>query len=518
LCYTLLTGSARTTEGFCMVDLNVKRRAAWKEKLRRLTSGRVRTWLTRAGASWMSLRARVAPHSDSFKTAERSRLAAHGFAVSVVAGAVLLRWMLGTSPDEPQFWLFYVAIVLSAAYGETAAALVATLLSVLLARVGSAVPLSTALLFGLEGLLIALVVLRMSRAIRDLRRSLATLCNSTRELKSAERQARRVDCALSRLEQASEDTALILLDQSGHVSDWRAGATRVYGIESSEMVGRSAATLFDEPGEADVSRLLSEARRASTRHTCRQLRAKGTTFAAEIEISPLGSGGLDGFTMIVRDLTHQQARAAADCSTAEAQAQLRAEVELAQQQLSTLQDLVDPTLNSLADLQIITALVDRLRTAINAEGIALIHLGRLPRHLCCASSGLQCQLLNHRPVVNVTDTARTWMIHNDPSGVAEVSAAVWPNEVSSLIAVPVVRAGSKQAVLEVVNRTGRRATEWEIALVQVVAARIAGFLEDESHTDSGANTWTASTSPSISHTGSPADLRLSLGEHISDQR
>jgi signal transduction protein with GAF and PtsI domain len=72
------------------------------------------------------------------------------------------------------------------------------------------------------------------------------------------------------------------------------------------------------------------------------------------------------------------------------------------------------------------------------------------------------------------------MIHNDPSAAAEVSAAVWPDDVSSLIAVPLVRAGSTTAVLEVVNRTGRRATEWEIALVQVVAARMAGFLEDES--------------------------------------
>jgi len=68
------------------------------------------------------------------------------------------------------------------------------------------------------------------------------------------------------------------------------------------------------------------------------------------------------------------------------------------------------------------------------------------------------------------------MIHNDSAAVAEVSAAVWPDEVSSLIAVPLVRAGSTTAVLEVANRTGRRATEWEIALVQVVAARMAGFL------------------------------------------
>jgi hypothetical protein len=185
----------------------------------------------------MSLRGRVARHLDSIETDERRRVAAHGFAVAVVAAAALLRWMLRTSTDEPQFWLFHVAIALSAAYGGTAAALVATLLSVLLARVESAVPLSTALLFGLEGVLIAVVVLRMTKA--------------TRELKSAERQTRRIDCALSRLNQASEETVLILLDQTGHVSDWRAGATRLYGIESCEIVGKSARTMFDDLGEAD---------------------------------------------------------------------------------------------------------------------------------------------------------------------------------------------------------------------------------------------------------------------------
>ena len=483
--------------------------------MRRLTSGQARTWLARAGESWISLRGRVARHLD-IETDERRRLAAHGFAVSVVAGAALLRWTLRTSTDEPQFWLFHVAIALSAAYTGTAAALVATLLSVLLARVGSAVPLSTALLFGLEGLLIAFVVLRMAKAIQGLRLSLATLDSSTRELKSAEREASRMNHALGRLEQASGETVLILLDQTGHISDWRTGAARLYRIESREMLGRGAATIFDDPGQADFSRLLSEARRATTRHTCRQLRADGTTFAAEIEISPLVSGGLDGFTMIVRDLTDQHARAAADWSTAEAHVQLRDEVELAQRQLSTLQDLTDPTLNSLGDVQFVSELLDRLRTAIKAEGIALIHFGRVPRHLFCAGSGLQCQRGNHRPVVDVkTDTARTLMIHNDPSGVAEVSAVVWPDDVSSLIAVPLVRAGSKQAVMEVVNRTGRRATEWDIALAQVVAARIAGFLEDESYTDSGASGWTASDSPSVSRTGSGVGLRLSLGERVS---
>jgi signal transduction protein with GAF and PtsI domain len=102
--------------------------------------------------------------------------------------------------------------------------------------------------------------------------------------------------------------------------------------------------------------------------------------------------------------------------------------------------------------------------------------------------------------------------------VAEVSAAVWPDDVSSLIAVPLVRAGSTTAVLEVVNRTGRRATEWDIGLVQIVAARMAGFLEHDSHVDAAAGTWTPATTSSGSWSVSKTDLRLTFDERVSDDR
>jgi hypothetical protein len=55
-----------------------------------------------------------------------------------------------------------------------------------------------------------------------------------------------------------------------------------------------------------------------------------------------------------------------------------------------------------------------------------------------------------------------------------------------MMAMPVVRAGSPHAMMEVVYRTGRRATEWEIALGQVAAARIAGILQDDQFAGSGA--------------------------------
>ena len=110
------------------------------------------------------------------------------------------------------------------------------------------------------------------------------------------------------------------------------------------------------------------------------------------------------------------------------------------------------------------------------------------------------------------------MIHNDPAAVAEVSAAVWPDDVSSLIAVPLVRAGSTSAVLEVVNRTVRHATEWEIALVQVVAARMAGFLEDDSYLNAGAAAAIATGASSGSSSLSGSDQRLALDARVSDGR
>ena len=458
--------------------------------MRRLKLGRVRTWLAPAGKLWTALNGRVGSYFDSTASDQHRRLTAQAFAASVVAGAFLLHWTLGRTAGEPQFWLFHLAIVLTAASAGAAATLVATLLSVLLVRLSSAVPMSTAVLFGVEGLLIGLVVLRMTKVIQDLSRSLGVLKGSVRELESAERQGTRVDHALSRLDQASEDTAVILLDQAGYVRDWRTGATRLYGFESREMASTGAAALFDECGRMDFPRLLAEAREAATSRRCRQVRVDGTMFEAEIEVSPLSPHGRDGFTMIVRDLTHQQARAAADWSMAETHAQLRGEAELAQRQLLTLQELTDPALNLLGAVQVVSELLDRLRSAIHAEGIALIDV---------AGAAV------------TPDRARTVMIHNDPAAVAEMSAAVWPDDMSSLIAVPVVRAGSTVAVMEVVNRTGRRATEWEIAVVQVVAARIAGFLEGEAYVDAAARAWTTTGSSSGSRFLSGSDSATHAG-------
>jgi hypothetical protein len=192
--------------------------------------------------------------------------------------------------------------------------------------------------------------------------------------------------------------------------------------------------------------------------------------------------------MIVRDLTHQQAWAAFAAVADETQAQLRQEAEVAHRQLETLQYLTDPSLNALEPEALVKTLLSRLQAAIDAEGIALVHTGRFRRRVFCADNGLQCLRGSQRPLAELRneDPDRALIVHNDPASVLQLSAVQWPEGVSSLIAVPVMSAGARQAVIEVVSSRRRYSTEWEIALVQVVAARLAGVTRDEPFADAGA--------------------------------
>jgi GAF domain-containing protein len=167
--------------------------------------------------------------------------------------------------------------------------------------------------------------------------------------------------------------------------------------------------------------------------------------------------------VLVHDLSRRQASESAARLAEEKTNALRDEVDVTKRQLASLLTITDPDLDTLSVTDAATALLDRLRAEIGADGVAIVRAG---------ASG-------HRP-------GRTLLIHNDAARVREMSAVDWGSEVSSLIAVPVVRGGRSEAVIEVAYFRGRRSTEWEIALIQVVAARAVGLLQDTKYAQIGA--------------------------------
>ena len=405
---------------------------------------------------------------------EQQRLTAHAVGIGSVVAAVFLRWLFGVA-TEPQFWLFSAAIAVSAAVGGATPALVSALASLLAVRLTTDLPMTSGLLFAAEGLGVALIVAFLRTTVEQERRRMSAIEPWMRELKSTERQGRLVESAFGQLDEAA-DTVVVMLDGSGRISGWRAGATRLYGSAADDVIGTSPSPLFGDLSEDRFARLILDARQGEAGYRGRQRRADGSTFDAEVRIRPQSRGGFDGFVMVVRDLTEQQAYL-----------QLQQEADVANHQLWTLRHLTDPSLNSLTTGEFVATLLDRLRAAIDGEGVALVFMENFRRRVICAESGLQSERGVYRPPLDLrrADAGRTLMIHNDPAAVAESSAAGWPADVRSLMAMPVVRAGATQAMVEVAYRTGRRATEWEIALVQVAAARIAG-LQDDRYADSGA--------------------------------
>jgi GAF domain-containing protein len=175
--------------------------------------------------------------------------------------------------------------------------------------------------------------------------------------------------------------------------------------------------------------------------------------------------------------------AATKDASAAAHAQVSHEADLARMQLTTLQSVTDPDLNAFRTSESVTMLLDRLRAALDADGVAVCSVEGRTGRIFSSSDGVAPlgAVRRSQPEVRDFQTRRTTLVHNDAGRVADTSLCGWPADITSLIAVPVVHAGRLQLIVEVVNRHGRRSTEWELALIQVVAERAGGLLRQESY-------------------------------------
>jgi GAF domain-containing protein len=175
--------------------------------------------------------------------------------------------------------------------------------------------------------------------------------------------------------------------------------------------------------------------------------------------------------------------AATKDASAAAHAQVSHEADLARLQLTTLQSVTDPDLNGFRTSESVTMLLDRLRGALNADGVAVCSVEGRTGRIFSSSEGVAPLGAVRRSQPDVRDfhTRRTTLVHNDAGRVADMTLCGWPADITSLIAVPVVHGGRLQLIVEVANRQGRRSTEWELALIQVVAERAGGLLRQESY-------------------------------------
>ena len=113
------------------------------------------------------------------------------------------------------------------------------------------------------------------------------------------------------LVQSIVDYAIYMLDVDGYVTSWNAGAERIKGFQTSEIVGKHFSTFYTEEDRADglPQKVLEIARREGKfQGEGWRVRKDGSRFWASVVIDAIKNeaGELVGFAKITRDMTEQR--------------------------------------------------------------------------------------------------------------------------------------------------------------------------------------------------------------------
>src|SRR5262245_35716473 len=101
--------------------------------------------------------------------------------------------------------------------------------------------------------------------------------------------------------------AIFLLDVSGHVASWNAGAERLKGYRQDEILGQHFSVLYppDVPRDEIQAELAIALQEGQYRGEGWRVRKDGGQFWADVTITPVrdSRGDLRGFAKVTRDLT-----------------------------------------------------------------------------------------------------------------------------------------------------------------------------------------------------------------------
>ena len=113
------------------------------------------------------------------------------------------------------------------------------------------------------------------------------------------------------LVQSVTDYAIYMLDLSGRVTSWNAGARRFKGYEADEIIGEHFSRFYTPEERESIPRIALETARRKGRFEAEgwRVRKDGSRFWANVVIDPIldPKGELVGFAKVTRDLTERRA-------------------------------------------------------------------------------------------------------------------------------------------------------------------------------------------------------------------
>jgi PAS domain S-box-containing protein len=156
-------------------------------------------------------------------------------------------------------------------------------------------------------------------AIRSPEGDLVGFAKITRDLterKAAETKLRESEEQFRLLVQSVTDYAIYMLDASGHVASWNAGAQHIKGYAPEEIIGRHFSEFYTEADRAaglPRTGLETATRIGRWEHEGQRVRKNGGVFWAHVVIHAIRdeAGKLLGFAKVTRDITERREAEAA---------------------------------------------------------------------------------------------------------------------------------------------------------------------------------------------------------------
>jgi PAS domain S-box-containing protein len=419
---------------------------------------------------------------------EVERRRAYLLALVLVAVVFAAKHVSGLTNGNAQYTLYGAAIAVAALAGGIAPGLIAAIAAMLLAGADATAtsPTIGLILFAAEALSLAAIVGVASSRRRQGTERLTTAIAANDTLAAQAKRARIARHAFDHFQQVAVDAAVFVINAQGLIVEWPESAARMYGYTAEQVLGSNASSILGGSGRpAAVDELLTtEGEGELVRRRSVHRRADGTAVHVDFAIKGCGFQDPGHFTIAVQDLSARRETEAFREAAVRAQTALQQAADETRGQLETLESLTDPAFSVIAGSATAEELFERLRSAVRADGIALVQIGRNVTRVV-AAAGLRPVGVNAgAPAGNAPLDRRLALVHNDPARVAQVSAVVWPGTVSSLIVVPVCQAAPVAFRMEVVNEGRASASEWDLALTRVVADRLASAMLLRTRTDS----------------------------------
>lgn len=314
--------------------------------------------------------------------------------------------------------------------------------------------------------------LLVSRMLDGLRANQAEAEARGRELRESEARTRQV------LDSAPD--AFVTLDTDGIIRGWNLAAERMFGWPAEDAIGQSMRTLITPPEFRDRHeqrrRALADGDGPQVTYEVELMRRDGTRFPAESTVSRVDVRGEALMAGFIRDVTDRRRREEEREQLVREQA-ARAEAERVAELVSGMQLLVDAALAHRTLADIVSDLVTRVRTVLDADAASIFLADERGLTLAAAAGGSPAAQSEPLPFgegfAGRVAARREAMLLQDP----EPGELPYPEleelKIDSVIGLPLLAEGAVTGVLVVCAAAPRHFTNDDVSLLRLAADRVA---------------------------------------------